>query len=113
MVDGDATAILIELADAQDASLQPWDVGHPGEGAVLDALVDEDDVVASFYLGDGAIDELDLSIDLCVELGEEVLGTSHMVGGARVQHPPTAIMLLRWTEVSKDLLLHDLHTLAR
>jgi hypothetical protein len=40
VVDGYATAILVELADAQNACLQPHDVVHPGEGVVLTALAE-------------------------------------------------------------------------
>jgi hypothetical protein len=76
---------------------------------VLTTFADEDNVAATLYLGDRAIAELDLTAKLRVEVGEEVLGTGHMVGNAHVQHPMAVVMLLWWSKVGEDLLLHDLH----
>jgi hypothetical protein len=63
---------------------------------VISAIVDDYDVASALNLRDRGITKLDLAIDLGVELNEQVLGTDHMVGGARVKHP----------------LLHDLHAWA-
>jgi hypothetical protein len=100
-VDGDATIVLVELADAEDACLQLCDVVHPDEGAVLAAHTDDDDVASALNLRDGAITKLHLAADMGVELGEEVPGASHVVGGARFQDPALVVMLLRWSNVTE------------
>jgi hypothetical protein len=61
---------------------------------VLPILADEDGGYQALDVGDGVITELDDVVDLSVKLGEDLLGTRHVVRGSCDEHPSPVILLL-------------------
>jgi hypothetical protein len=93
---GNAAPDLVELANAQDARLQSWDIIYPCECAVFTILAGEGDSSPALDLGHRSITELDLATDLCLELGEEMMTANHVICGSRVQYPSTIVTFLQW-----------------
>ncbi|KAM3383783.1 hypothetical protein ACQJBY_008440 [Aegilops geniculata] len=85
--DADVAGELVELPEAHDAALQPWDVVHIRECALRAAVDAEGDGAAPFDLHHRAVAEADVAGDGFVERGEDGAITSHMVRRAGVEVP--------------------------
>jgi hypothetical protein len=112
-VDVDATLHLVEPSEAHNAGPQPRNEVHSSECAVPTVLASEDDGTLALDLGDGVVAELDGAVDLGVKLGEDVPRLGHVAGGTGVEDPSDVVVLLRRSEISKDLLLLDVDDAMR
>jgi hypothetical protein len=76
-------------------------------------LAGEEDGTLALDPGDGAIAKLDGTTELGVDLTEDVPWPDHVVGGTGVEDPLAVVDLLHWSEISEDLLLHNVDDVVR
>jgi hypothetical protein len=85
---------LIQLSQADDRVPQRGDVVGSGEQSVLTRLGGKDDGADALDLHTGGIPKVDGASDIRVKLSEELPSTSHVMGGAGVEAPPSVLSLL-------------------
>src|SRR6266540_6620571 len=83
--DPDVVPALVELAKADDATLECRDVEHIGERVMCTPIHREQHRSASVDGDDGTVSEPDLAGDPLVELSEARLVSRHEVRRARVE----------------------------
>jgi hypothetical protein len=74
---------------------------------VLPILLAEENCHHAFDLHQGPISKLDRTVNVAVELKECRSEACHMIGGARVEHPPSALCLLRIKELCEHFFFHQ------
>jgi hypothetical protein len=87
--------ILIELSQADDRVSQCGDVVDSGEQSMLTILSGEDDGADVLDLHVGGVPKLDGASDIRVKLSEELLLTSHVMGGTSGEAPPVSLAIAR------------------
>jgi len=88
-----ARTVLIQLSQADDRVPQCGDVVDSGERLVLTRHRGEDDGADTLDLHARGIPKLDEASDAGVKLGEELLSTGHVLGGAGVKAPPVSLVV--------------------
>jgi hypothetical protein len=84
---------LIQLSQANDRVPQHGDVVDSGEQSMLTRLGGEHDGADALDLHAGGIPKLDGASDIGVKLSEELLSTSHVMGGVGVEAPPVSLVV--------------------
>jgi hypothetical protein len=98
----------VELPHAEYVHLELADVVDAGEGEVFPILVAEDDRASTLNAHHRAITEPHGPVDPGVENDERRVCARHVVGGARVDHPPRGVdNTTLFSDVGKDTLLHQ------
>lgn len=108
MADADVEVVLVELAEADDVGEGVRYEVETGECLVLPGPAGYEHRAASLDPHDGAIPELDVATYVGVELGEDIAGARHVVGGPGIKVPEVAGVLLTTIELGEDLCLNDL-----
>jgi hypothetical protein len=94
VLDLHARTVLIQLSQADDRVPQRGDVVDSGEQPVLTKLCGEDDGADALDLHAGGVLKLDAALDAGVKIGEELLSTGQVMGGAGVEAPPISLVVV-------------------
>ena len=100
------------MSEAYYVRLEPRDEVDAGEGVVLSILAVEDDGAAPLYSHHRSVTEMDGSMDVGVELGEDAPLPGHVVRGPSIQNPSVGIRICVRAKLGEDALLVEVDAAA-